>query len=113
MPILNVLLEKNDADHTVTHVLSGFCALTVSIFEDHDHKLHCYSGENVMDEFYNYMNQEEQRIRTIVNQNNAMIALTEDQNISHKMATVCGTCEKISVQSDPRRDIIVMLLANI
>ena len=37
------------------HVPSGFCALTVSIFEEHDYKLHCYSGEIVMDEFYNYM----------------------------------------------------------
>jgi len=47
-----------------------------------------------MHEFYNYVNQEEQRIRTILNQNNAIIELTEDQNISHEMATVCGTCDK-------------------
>jgi len=52
-------LEKNDADHSVTHVPSGYCALTVSISEEHDYKLHCYSDENVMDEFYNYMNPEE------------------------------------------------------
>jgi len=87
-------LEKSDADHSVMHVPSGFCALMVSVFEEHDYKLHCYSGKNVMDEFYNYMNQEEQRIRTILNQNNAMIELTEDQNICHKIATVCGTCKK-------------------
>jgi len=94
MPILNVLWEKNDADHSVTHIPSGFCPLTVSIFEEHDYKLHCYSGEKVMDEFYNYMNREEQRIHTILNQNNATIELTEDQNISYIMATVCDTCKK-------------------
>ena len=81
-------LEKSDADHSVMHVPSGFCALMVSIFEEHDYKLHCYSGKNVMDEFYNYMNQEEQRIRTILNQNNAMIELTEDQNIHHEMRKI-------------------------
>jgi len=58
--ILNVFLEKNYEDHSVTHIPSGFCALTVSIFEEHDYKINCYSGENVMDEFYNYINHEEQ-----------------------------------------------------
>ena len=74
-------LEKNDADHSLSHVPSSFCALTVNIFEEHNYKLHCYSGKNVMDKFYSYMNQEEQRIYTVLNQNNAMIELTEDQNI--------------------------------
>ena len=59
--------------------LAAFCALTVSILEEHDYKLHCYSSENIMEEFYNYMNHEEQRIREILNQNNAMIELTADQ----------------------------------
>jgi len=83
-----------DAHHSVTHVPSDFCALTVSIFEEHDYKLHCYSGKNVMDEIYNYMNREEQRVHTILNQNNAMIELTKKQNINYAMATVCDTCKK-------------------
>ena len=55
-----------------------------------------------MDELYNYMNRQEHRIRTIFNKNKSMIELTEDQNISYVMATVCDTCKKESVQSDPR-----------
>jgi len=47
-----------------------------------------------MDEFYNYMNQEEQLIRVILTQNNAMIELTEEQIKSFRMATVCDTCNK-------------------
>ena len=86
-------LEKNNADHSVTHVPSSFCTLAVSIFEEHDYKLHCNSGKNVMDEFYNYMNQQKQRIHTILNQNNAMIELSEDQNMSYVMASVCNTCK--------------------
>ena len=73
-------MEKNDENQSVTHVPSGFCAMTVSIFEQHDYKLHCYLGENVMDEFYNYMNKEEL-------QNNAMIELTAEQQ-----NRVCDTC---------------------
>ena len=88
------LEKKNDEDHSVIHVPSGFCALTVSIFEEHDYKLHCYSGENVMDEFYKYMNQEEQRIHTILSQNNEMIELSKEENITHRMATVCNTCNE-------------------
>ena len=55
-----------------------------------------------MDEFYNCMNQEKQRIHTILNQNSAMIELTEDQNICHEMATVCGTCQKEFSQINPK-----------
>jgi len=94
MLILNVFLEKNYKNHSVTHVPSGFCALTVSIFEEHDYKLHCYSGENIMEEFYNYMNHEEQCICAILNQNNAMIELTAEQRNIHTMATICDTCNK-------------------
>jgi len=75
-------------------VPSGFCALTVSILEEHDYKLHCYSSENIMEEFYNYMNHEEQRIRAILNQNKAMIELTVEQENIHTMATICDTCNK-------------------
>ena len=87
-------LEKNDENHSVTHIPSGFCALTVSIFEEHDYKLHCYSGENIMDEFYNYMNHEEQRIHAILNQNKTMIELTVEQKSMYTMATICDTCNK-------------------
>jgi len=45
-----------------------------------------------MDEFYKYMNQEEQRIYTILSQNNEMMELSEEENISHRMATVCNIC---------------------
>jgi len=84
------------------HVPSSFCALTVSIFDEHDYKLHCYSGENVIDEFYNCMNQEEKRIRSILDQNNAMIELTKDQNIRHEMTTVCDTCIKEFTPINPK-----------
>jgi len=40
-----------------------------------------------MDEFYNYMNHEKQRICTILNQNKALMKLTEEQNKSHEMVS--------------------------
>ena len=47
-----------------------------------------------MEKFYNYMNHEEQRIRAILNQNNAMIELTAQQQNIHTTATICDTCNK-------------------
>jgi len=43
-----------------------------------------------MDEFYKYMNREEQQIHTILSQNNEMIELSEEENTTHRMATVCN-----------------------
>ena len=45
-------LDKND-DQSDTHVLvpRAFCAVATSSFEQHDYKLFCYSGDNVMNEF--------------------------------------------------------------
>ena len=36
---LECFFEKSDEYHSVMHVPSGFCASTVSIFEEHDYKL--------------------------------------------------------------------------
>ena len=85
-------LEKNSIDQSYMHVPSGFYALTTSIFEEHDYKLHCYSGENVMNEFYSYMDGEEKRIRHILQQNKQMHELTAEQQLSHRASIICDTC---------------------
>ena len=80
-------LQKND-DQSDTHVPSGFCAVTTSIFEEHDYKLFCYTGENVMDEFFAHMQKEERRIRSILSVNEPMKDLTPEQQVKHDTATV-------------------------
>jgi len=86
-------LQKNN-DQSDTHVPSGFCVVTTSIFEDHDYQLFCYTGENVMDEFFAHMQREEQRIRTILSANEPMKDLTVEEQVKHNAATVCSSCNR-------------------
>jgi len=39
------------------HVHTGFCCLRVSKFPQYDHKIHTYSGDNVVQEFLKYVTQ--------------------------------------------------------
>ena len=48
------------------HVLSGFCCLRVSKFPQYDHKIHTYSGDNVVQEFLMYVAQEQSEIDSIL-----------------------------------------------
>jgi len=84
-------LEKNN-DQSDTHIPSGFCTLTTSILEEHNYKLFCYSGENVMEEFFAHMRCEEERIKIILSQNVAMDQLTSEQQMKHEEARTCITC---------------------
>ena len=86
-------LQKNDNDSDM-HVPSGFCVVTTSRFEDHDYKLHCYTGDNVMDEFFTYMQSEERRIRSILSVNEPMKPLTYEENTKHNAAMVCVSCNR-------------------
>ena len=84
-------LQKND-DQSDTHIPSGFCVVTTSIFENHDYQLYCYTGENVMDEFFAHMQREEQRIRAVLLANEPMKDLTLEQQVKHDAAKVCVSC---------------------
>jgi len=87
------LLQKND-DDSDTHIPSGFCVVTTSRFEDHDCMLHCYTGDNVMDEFFIYMQSEKQRIRSILSVNQPLKPLTYEEHTKHEAATVCVLCNR-------------------
>jgi len=86
-------LQKND-DDSDTHVPSGFYVVTTSRFEYHDYKLLCYTGDNVMDEFFTYMHSEERRIRSILSVNKPMKPLTYEEQTKHNAATVCVSCNR-------------------
>ena len=86
-------LQKND-DQSDTHVPSGFCVVTTSLFEDHDYQLFCYTGENVMDEFFAHMQREEQRIRSILSADKPMNDLTPEEQIKYNASTVCVSCNR-------------------
>jgi len=41
------------------HVPSGFCSLRVSKFLQYDDKIYTYSGDNIIQEFFTYVKQEQ------------------------------------------------------
>ena len=76
------------------HVPSGYCCHTVSAFEEYQTEPTLYSGENVMDHFFNHIMEEHERISRILNKNVPMRDLTPDQLREHIEATVCNVCEQ-------------------
>ena len=86
-------LQKDD-NQLDTNVPSGFCAVTSSIFEEHDYVMYCYTGENVINEFIAHMHREECRIRSILSANESMIELTTEESVKHEYATACISCKQ-------------------
>jgi len=87
-------LQKSD-DHSDVHVPSGFCVVTTGIFQEHDYRLLCYMGENVMDEFFEHMQREELRIRTIPSADVPMNEMTTEQRAKHDATTECIICNRM------------------
>jgi len=104
---------QKDTDQSDTHVPRGFCALTTSIFQEHDYKLFCYSGENVMDEFFAHMRREEERIGADLSMNVEMDQLTPKQQTKHDEARLCISCDKEFLLENPKTRQPVMFLVDI
>jgi len=75
------------------HVLSGFCCLRVSQFPQYDHKIHTYSGDNVVQEFLKYVTGEQTEIDSILLSDHSINPLTDRERLAHNAATICSTCE--------------------
>jgi len=76
------------------HEPSGFCCLRVSKFPQHDHKIYTYYGDNVLQEFFKQVKQEQTEINNILSANLPMDPLTDEETRAHNAATVCFTCEQ-------------------
>jgi len=76
------------------HEPSGFCCLRVSKFPEHNHKIYTYSGDNVLQEFFKYVKQEQDTIDKILSSNLPINTLTDEEALTHNAATVCFTCEQ-------------------
>jgi len=108
LQISSVFLEKND-DQSDTHVPSSLCTLTTSILAEHDYKLFCYSGKNVMEEFFAHMRREEEQIKVILSHNVEMDQLTPKQQMKHEEARTCITCNNELSLDRPKTKRHVML----
>src|SRR6266496_1315438 len=78
------------------HVPSGVCCLTVSILPQFNTaQPFVYSGEDVMEAFFDHLLSEEERIESILSENNAMKPLTYEQLLHKETVTQCESCGKI------------------
>jgi len=76
------------------HEPSGFCCLRVSKFPQHDHNIYTYSGDNVLQQFFTHINNEQTEINKILSTDLPMDPLTDEEARTHNAATVCFTCEQ-------------------
>ena len=75
------------------HKPSGFCCLTVSTFDEYNRELpFVYSGENVMDKFFDHLKVEQQRITQILKKNEKMKPLTKAQRDAFNSCEKCPSC---------------------
>ena len=95
-----VASEKADVTDDM-HVPSGFCSLTVfdKVFA-RPNKAHVYSGENVMDSFFEHLNREQAAINDILAINVPMNELTIEQQGAYNRATKCDCCEEEFTKSN-------------
>lgn len=83
--------DANDNDH----LPSGFCALTISAYDHlNNHKAYVYSGENVMDNFYEHLQAESAKISSILEINVPMKPLTKQEKEEFEEAVLCYCCEE-------------------
>jgi len=75
------------------HVPSCFCCLRVSKFPEHDHNIFTYSGDNVLQNFFQHIKQEQDTINNILSTNLAINTLTDEESRAHDAATACFICE--------------------
>ena len=77
------------------HEVSGFCMLRVSTEPTLNNcKPYLYSGENVMEEFYRHLQQEQDEIDFYLRTNSPMKPLTPEEQQRHDEAVECEQCHK-------------------
>ena len=77
------------------HEVSGFCMLRVSTEPTLNNcKPYLYSGENVMEEFYRHLQQEQDEIDFYLRTNLPMKPLTPEEQQRHDDAVECEQCHK-------------------
>jgi len=85
-----------------THVPSGFCVYRVTEHEDYQTPPFTYSGERVMEKFFDHIFKEAKTISDILSQNVPMTPLTDDEWREFNRATTCRNCNESFSFSNPK-----------
>ena len=89
--------DDDDRDNRNTlvideHKVSGFACYRVTDFDQYRTDPYVYSGERVMEEFYNHVIAESSAIAAIIGATVPMLPLTRQQKLEYDQATACGNC---------------------
>jgi len=89
-------LDIDDEDRNTRcideHQVSGFCCYRVTDYTQYQTPPRVYSGDNVMETFYNHIILESNKINEIIREQRPMTPLSPEQLEVYKKATVCGNC---------------------
>jgi len=76
------------------HRVSGFCCYRVTKHEQYQTPPRVYSGDNVMETFYDHIMSESRIISAIVKDNVEMLPLKPEEEAEHEAASKRGNCDK-------------------
>ena len=89
----SLLVPNPDAKKYAIHKLSSIACLTVSSFPQYNsEQMFFYTGEDVMQQFFDHLDREKRRIDEILNRNVPMSPLTPDELREHYSAKTCKNC---------------------
>jgi hypothetical protein len=74
------------------HIPSGYCCYTVSKFENNVPVV--YSGNDVMEKFFDHLDSERTRIKNLLDINVMMSPLSREEQVQFNNSTVCVSCER-------------------
>ena len=93
----SILVDRTDDDSSIVteHIPCGVCAYTVTIHDDEEQsKPRLFHGPDCIEDFFDWLIEEESRISAIVGRNVAMLPLSKEQEAMVENATHCGRCNE-------------------
>ena len=89
-------LDIDDEDRNMRrideHRVSGFCCYRVTDYTQYQTPPRVYSGDNVMDTFYNHIISESDIISQIIREQRPMAPPSPEELEAYKKVSVCGNC---------------------
>ena len=94
--------QLQQTDVVNTHVPSGFCVYRVTPHEQYQSPPYTYSGDNVMQRFFEHVFEQAKAIDEILSHNTPMSPLTATERATHDRASVCHNCKENFTTQNPK-----------
>ena len=88
-----LVIPNEDLKKTKKHIPSAVSCLTVSAFPEFNREIFIYTGPDVLEKFFEYLDSERKRIDGILGKNEPMTPLTPEQLREYETAKRCKNCD--------------------